>query len=130
MGGWLGGWVWLKGPRVVSVTWLSVTFSRVKKTSLFVKLPQEQNVPLLQEQVTCLCVCVCVCRSRLGGWLACWISVAFVLWAACALVSHDITTRLVTHRHDQKRDMVHSNLRNFTLTELVIQTTLELNKTR
>lgn len=45
----MGGWVWLKGQKVVSVAWLNVTFSSVKKTSLFVKLPQEQNVPLLQE---------------------------------------------------------------------------------
>lgn len=77
----MGGWVWLKRPRVVSVAWRDDMFSSVKKTSLFVKSPQEQNVPLLQERVTCaespcvpLCVCswVCMCLQDPACWLAGW----------------------------------------------------------
>ena len=90
--------MWLKGPRVVSVAWLNVIFSTchiLKKTSLFVKSPQEQNVPLLQERVTspsagvCLCVfmVVSVCRSLLGGWSQWHLCCHWAAW----LVSYVIT---------------------------------------
>lgn len=59
----------------MSVAWLHVTFSSMRKTSLFVKLPQEQNVPLpvKQDHDTCprsMCVCLWVCdgASLVAGW--------------------------------------------------------------
>lgn len=61
--------MWLKGTRVAKVPRLHVILSSVKKTSLFVKLPQEQTVPLQQECVVCphvllyVSVCVCVCAG-------------------------------------------------------------------
>ena len=71
---------------MVSVAWLNVIFSTchiLKKTSLFAKSPQEQNVPLLQERVNipeCWCVFVCVhgceCLQESAWWL---VSMAFVL---------------------------------------------------
>lgn len=75
--------MWLQGPRVVSVAWPGVIFSSMKKTSLFVKSPQEQSVPLRQECVTCaesshVCVRVCAGASLVAGWLA-GVSVAFGL---------------------------------------------------
>lgn len=71
---WMGGWVWLKGPRVVSVARLHVIISSVKKTSLFVKSPQEQNVPLQQECVVCphVLLCLGVCLPEPHWWLAGW----------------------------------------------------------
>ena len=92
MGGWMGGWVWLEGPRVVSVAWLNVVFSSVKKTSLFVKSPQEQNVPLLQEHVTCakfpcvsLHMCLYVCPRVCVFAEACLVAGLFGLSGICAV---------------------------------------------
>lgn len=112
---WMGGWVWLKGPRVASVARLHVILSSVNKTSLFVKSPQEQNVPLQQECVACphvlLCVSVyvCVCWSHFGGWL---FSLAFGLSLGSLASELCYYQSLVTRRHEQKCIRKYSSLQN------------------
>lgn len=101
---------------VVSVAWLHVMFSSVKKTSLFVKSPQEQNVPLLQECVTCarsprvtvgVRVCVLAGAGLVAGWL---VSAAFGLSLGSLAGELCYYRSSVTHRHDQKRIRIHGSL--------------------
>lgn len=75
VGGWVGGsaggWVWSKWLRGGKYCWSleCVILSSLKKTSLFVKPPQEQNVPFARgvcflsswKGVECLCVHAYVC---------------------------------------------------------------------